>query len=146
MPVACGVPKEKVYGAVPPFAVTVAVPFVPPLQLALVVAVSEAVSTAGFGRLTVVVNSQPLLSLTLTEWLLPPQRPVAVWVVWLLADQRKVYGAVPPDGNTVAAPLQPLLQLTCCVTLAVADTVVDGCVIVAQTKVWQKLRSEIVTQ
>jgi hypothetical protein len=67
LPVACGVPSEKVYGAVPPFAVTVAVPFVPPLQLALFVPVSEAVSTVGFGKLTVVVNSQPLLSLTLTE-------------------------------------------------------------------------------
>ena len=130
----------------PPFAVTVAVPFVPPLQLALVVPVSEAVSTAGFGRLTVVVNSQPLASRTLTEWLLPPQRPVAVCVVWLLADHKKVYGAVPPVGTTVADPLQPLLQLTCCVTLAVADTVVDGCVIVVQMKVWQKFRSDTVTQ
>ena len=130
----------------PPFAVTVAVPFVPPLQLALVVAPKEAVSTVGFGRLTVVVNSQPLLSLTLTECELPPQRPVAVCVVWLLADHRKVYGAVPPVGTTVADPLQPLLQLTCCVTLAVADTVVDGCVIVVQIKVWQKFRSDNVTQ
>ena len=130
----------------PPAAVTVAVPFVPPLQLALVVPLKEAVSTVGFGRLTVVVNSQPLLSLTLTECALPPQRPVAVCVVWLLADHRKVYGAVPPLGTTVADPLQPLLQLTCCVTLAVANTVVDGCVIVAQTKVWQKFKSVTVTQ
>ena len=67
VPVACGVPSEKVYGAVPPDAVTVAVPFVPPLQLALVVAPKEAVTAVGFGRLTVVVNSQPLSSLTLTE-------------------------------------------------------------------------------
>ena len=78
--------------------------------------------------------------------MLPPQRPVAICVIWLLADHRKVYGAVPPVGTTVAVPLQPLLQLTCCVTLAVADTVVDGCVIVVQTKVSQKLRSDTVTQ
>ena len=130
----------------PPDAVTVAVPFVPPLQLALVVPLRDAVNGVGFGNDTVVVNSHPLLSLTLTECVLPPQRPVAVCVGWLLADHKKVYGAVPPDGTTVADPLQPLLQLTCCVTLAVADTVVDGWVMVVQMKLSQKFRSDTVTQ
>jgi poly(3-hydroxybutyrate) depolymerase len=76
---------------------------------------------------------------------LPPQSPVAIAAVWLFADQRKLYGAVPPVAVTVAAPSQLLLQVTCVVTAALALIAVAGSVIVTPTVVVQKFRSVTVT-
>ena len=54
------------YGAVPPLAVKVMVPLLPPLQLTLLVAIVALNAVNGWVMLALAVVEQPLLSLTVT--------------------------------------------------------------------------------
>ena len=64
----------------PPAGVTVAVPLLPPLQ-ETGVDDDDAVRTAGSLTVADAVAVQPLMSVTVTEYV-PAARPVAVAVVW----------------------------------------------------------------
>ena len=74
-----------VYGEVPPLTDTLALPLDPPLQLSLAVMEGVAVITVGCEMLTLAVEVQPLLSVTVTVYA-PALNPVAVEFVPPVGD------------------------------------------------------------
>ena len=70
----------KVYGAVPPVPLAVAVPSLPPLQLTFVFATVEAASTAGSVKVTLDVLVHEFASDTVTVYV-PATTPVILAVV-----------------------------------------------------------------
>ena len=96
-----------VYGIVPPEADTVTV-VVPPLQR-ICGAVAVAVRSVGLTMLIVAVAVHPLVSVTRNEYV--PALRVNVPV--------PVYGAVPPEADTVTVVVPPLQGMTGAVAVAV---------------------------
>jgi hypothetical protein len=122
-----------VYGAVPPDGVTVALPSLPPAQVTGVVCAAIALSAAvGCVIVTLAVVVHMFASVTVNVFN-PTVKPVRDGVI--------VYGAVPPDGVTVATPLLPPKQLTGVVCTAIALSAAVGWVIVTFTVVVQKFAS-----
>ena len=114
------------YVGVPPPAVTVAVPFVPPLQLTGV-DVALAVNAVGCVTVVVAVRVQPLASVTVQVYV-PAASDDAVDPVPPDGAHEYVYGDTPPPAVTVALPVLPPLHNTGVdVALAVSN---GGCVMV----------------
>mgnify|MGYP006961380426 CR=1 FL=1 len=124
----------------PPDAVTVAVPLLPPLQLTLVCDV-VAVIAVGWVIVTLRTTVQLLASRTVTVYV-PAVNPLIEAVVWPELHAY-VNVPVPPDAVTVAVPLLPPLQLTfVCDVVAV---IAVGSVIVTLRTTVQLFASRTVT-
>ena len=85
----------------PPVGITIAVPSPTPKQLALVW-VTEVVRTAGSKIVTLSLEEIPQASVTVTVKL--PEDKEEVLCVTAPFDHAKVYGKVPPIGETDAVP------------------------------------------
>lgn len=94
---------EYEYGAVPPEAVTVAEPLLPPKQRMFAELVIVAPGPPVFATFAVAVVVHPLASVIVTVYD-PAISPVAVAAVPPAGVHEYEYGAVPPEAVTVAEP------------------------------------------
>ena len=127
----------------PPFAVTVAEPLLPLLQLTLFWAVMAAeMALAGSVIVTVSESVQPLASVAVKVYV-PAGNPVAVMPVAPLL-QLYITAPVPPVELAVAEPLEPPKQETL-VEEAMEATKAAGCKISATAVAVHPLESVTVT-
>jgi hypothetical protein len=145
------VDHKKVYAAVPPPTFAVTLPLVDPKQLIcdplllLVTAAVTVTALAGWVIVTQATLRQLFASLTVTQCC-PAAKPVLVAVVFPFAH-KNVYGAVPPEPEAVAEPVDCPKQftLTTVPELIVAVTAL-GCVKVTDAVAVQPLLSVVVTR
>ena len=145
------VDHKNVYAAVPPPTFAVTLPFVDPKQLIcdpLLLLVTAAVTVTALAGCVIVTQAtlrQLFASLTVTQCC-PAAKPVLVAVVFPFAH-KNVYGAVPPEPEAVAEPVDCPKQLTFTTVpeLIVAVTAL-GCVKVTDAVAVQPLLSVVVTR
>ena len=116
--------KVKVYGVVPPVAVTTTVPPLPLHGIGMVTEAS-AVMSEGCVTASVPVLVQPLASLTIQVYDVPAEMPEKEPSVLVFVLKVNVYGDVPPVAVTVTAPVPPIHGIA---VVAEAPAVIsEGC-------------------
>ena len=126
----------------PPTGVTVADPLLSPLHTTSLTKAAVHVSSSGSATVTSHVVVQPLMSVTVT--VCSPASSMVAAVVFSPLSHAYTYGAVPPDGETEAIPLDSPLHSTGLINETVHESTV-GSVIVTSQVVVQPFASVTVT-